>query len=183
MSLFKNKLTEQEATADIIYDITKQSQSSWPSIHNHFKHIYHDRFVIVNEQMAIFDLTLACIAQEMQAVKNLFPKEQAARIEKWIFECINTENWGKYAIEEVKKYSESFQNSVNPLAAIPARLLHKWLDKNIRNFEVETNGAKTGIIDPTLIISATLVIGFKGRWKQIKDKFELIEGDTSFENN
>src|SRR3989338_3586454 len=141
--------------------------------------------------MAAFDLALAAIAQDLQAVKNLFPKDQAERIEKWVLKCINTEDWGEYAVDEVKKYGEKFQKDIqnvnvggDPLSAIPARLLQRWLGKNIQNFDVEINGKKTGFIDPILLmmISSTLA-AFPGTWEKIKDNFNLIEGDMPFDEN
>ncbi len=106
MNLFKKKLTEQEAAAFVITGILKNAQSSWPALHKSFKDFFQDKFKILDENMASFDLSLAAIAQEMQALKNIFPKEQAERIEKWIFKCMESDEWGVYAIEEVKQYSK-----------------------------------------------------------------------------
>lgn len=191
MSLFKKKLTEQEAASHFILNIMKEAQSAWPEIYKSLKDSFKEKFVVEDEKMAAFDLALAAIAQDLQAVKNLFPKDQAERIEKWVFKCIDTKDYGEYAVDEVKKYEEKFQIDIqnintggDPLSAIPARLLQRWLGKNIQNFDVEMNGKKTGVISPVLLmmISSTLV-AFLGTWKKIKDNFNLIEGDIPFDEN
>ncbi len=185
MSLFKKKLTEQEAASHFVLYIIKEAQEAWPTIHKSLTDSFKEKFVVEDEKMAAFDLALAAIAQDLQAVKNLFPKDQAERIEKWVLKCIDTDDYGEYAVDEVRKYGEKFQKDVqnisaggDPLSAIPARLLQRWLGKNIQNFDVEMNGKKTGIISPVLLmmVSSTLA-AFLGSWKKLKDDFNLIEGD------
>jgi hypothetical protein len=191
MALFNKKLTEQEAASQFVLYIMKEAQDAWPTIHKSLKDSFKEKFVVEDEKMATFDLALAAISQDLQAVKNLFPKDQAERIEKWVLKCIDTEDFGEYAVDEVKKYGEKFQKDIqninaggDPLSAIPARLLHRWLGKNIQNFDVEMNGKRTGIISPILlmIISSTLA-AFLGTWKKLKDNFNLIEGDIPFDEN
>ena len=191
MSLFKKKLTEQEAASHFVLYIIKEAQDAWPTIHKSLVDSFKEKFVVEDEKMAAFDLALAAIAQDLQAVKNLFPKDQAERIEKWVLKCIDTEDYGEYAVDEVKKYGEKFQKDVqnistggDPLSAIPARLLQRWLGKNIQNFDVEMGGKKTGIISPVLLmmISSTLA-AFLGSWKKLKDDFNLVEGDIPFDEN
>lgn len=189
MSLFKEKLTEQEAASQFVLCIIKEVQDAWPTIYRHLKDSFKEKFVIEDEKMAMFDLALAAIAQDLQAVKNLFSKDQAERIEKWVLKCIDTEDWGEYAVDEVKKYGEKFQKDIqninaggDPLSAIPARLLQRWLGKNIQNFDVEINGKKTGIINPLLLTMVTnTFIAFTGEWKRLKDNFEIVEGNLPFD--
>lgn len=191
MSLFKKKLTEQEAASHFVLYIIKEAQNAWPTIHKNLTDSFKEKFVVEDEKMAAFDLALAAIAQDLQAVKNLFPKDQAERIEKWVLKCIDTEDYGEYAIEEVKKYGEKFQKDIqnistggDPLSAIPARLLQRWLGKNIQNFDVEMGGKKTGIISPVLLMMvSSMLAAFLGSWKKLKDDFNLIEGDIPFEEN
>ena len=42
----------------------------------------------------------------MQAVRSLFPKEQAERIEVRVVKCFESREWGAYAIDELKEYGE-----------------------------------------------------------------------------
>lgn len=191
----KELLTEQEAAMYFVADLVTETKDAWPAIYKELKGAFEEKFVIEDERMAPFDLALAAIALNLQAPKNLFPKDQAERIEKWVFKYIDeiwremaTEEWGDYAVEEVKKYAEKFQKAVehleNPTSAIPARLLHRWLGRGIENFEVEMNGEKTGIISLQLIMMATAALSrFIGFWKSIKNDFDLVEGDLPFEDD
>jgi hypothetical protein len=191
VSLFKKKLTEQEAASHFVLYIIKEAQNAWPTIHKNFKDSFREKFIVEDEKMAVFDLALAAIALDLQAVKNLFPKDQAVRIEKWVLKCIDTEDWGEYAVDEVKKYGEKFQKYIqnisaggDPLSAISARLLQRWLGNNIKNFDVEINGNKTGIISPILLIEVSSIFTYlHGNWKRLKDNFRVVEGDTPFDKN
>ena len=183
MSLKKN-LTEQEAACYCVAYIIKEVQNAWPTIREDLKDYLGQKFVVQDEEKAAFDLALAAIALDLQAVGNLFPKDRAERIEKWVLKCIDTEDWGEYAVDEVKKYGEQFQEGIqnvdtggDPLSAIAGRLLHRWLGKDIQNFDVEIAGKKTGIIDPLLLTTVSgMLVGFAGTWKGLKDNFKIIEG-------
>ena len=139
--------------------------------------------------MAAFDLALAAIAQDLQTVKNLFPQEQAERIEKCVLKDIDIEGLGEYAIDEVKKYGERIQTDIqnisagsDPISAIPARLLQRWLGKNIQNFVLdEISDEKTGVINP-IILSMIIEVffAFLGYWKKLKDNFNIVEGNIPF---
>lgn len=189
MSHFKEKLTEQKAAAQSVQNIMKEVQAEWPRIYKSFKDKFKEKFIVEDETRAAFDLALAVIAQDLLAIKNLFMKDQAERIEKWVYKCIDTEDWGKYAIEEVKKYEEIFHKEIinaggDPMIAIPAHLVLRWIGKNINNFDLEMNGKKTGILNPVLLrmVMDTLT-AFPRTWKRIKDNFDLIEGDLPLDFN
>ncbi len=186
---FKKKLTELDAATLFVLYITKEVEKEWPTIYKSLKDTFKENFVVEDESMATFDLVLAAIAQDLQAVKNLFPFEQAERIENWVLRLIANEDLGEYSVDEVKKYGKKFQKEVqsiesggDPLSAIPGRLLHRWLGENIKNFKVELNGKKTGLISPILIMMVSqILMGFVGTWKRLKEEFKLVEGDSPLE--
>jgi hypothetical protein len=191
MSLFKKKLTEQEAAAHFVLHVMTESQNIWPETHKLLKETFKEKFVVEDETMAAFDFALAAIAQSLQPINNLFPKDQAKRVEQYVFECIDTEDYGEYAKDEVRKYSEAFKESVktieiggNTLEVISVRLLHRMLGEKIRNFEVKISEEEAGVISPLLVMAITnVLISFAGTWKHIKDNFKLIEGDLSQKTN
>jgi len=197
MPFFKKKLTEQEAALQFIGYIMNEASTAWPTIYEELKDTFQDQFVLEHEKMANLDLSLAAIALDLQAIKNLFPNIQAERIEKWVYECFNPLIWGEYPVEEIKKYRKEFQEhtpnmyvGINPLSAVSARLLHRWLGENIHNFEIDMgdfgNGKKTGIVSVSpqlqMMVDSSL-IGFIGTWKRLKDEFKLIEGDLPLDEN
>lgn len=177
VSQFNKKLTEQEAVSYFILSVIKEAQDKWPTIHKALIDSFKDKFVVEDEKRAPFDLALAAIAQDLQAVQNLFPKDQAERIEKSVLKCVDMEGWGKYPSDEIKKYRDEFQHVLqniktdgDPLMSIPEHLLQQWLGKNIQNFKMEIGGEKTGFIEP-LILSMIFVTlsGFSPIWKKLKD--------------
>ena len=184
MSVLKKQITEQQAAAQFVLSVMQETKDAWPNVYKGLRDTPGGKFAVENETMAIFDLSLAVLAQEVQTLENLLSREQAERIYKWVLHCIDSAEQGEYARREVEEYGEVFQDSIeageNPLGAIAARLLHRWLGENITNFEVEISGKKTGNISPILVLQVVDIlicsIGI-GRWKRIKENFELIEGD------
>lgn len=191
MSLFKKEITESEAAAYVVGAILKEAQDVWPRLYSALQNIDKDKFVVEDETMASFDLALAIIAQEQQAVYNLFPKDQAERIDKWVLHCIDTKDWGEYALGEVNAYGEKVRNALqnvnsggDPLSAIPARLLHRWVGKSIHKFDLEVDGTKTGIINPFhLTMLAAQFHALTGKWKAIQERYDLIESDIPLDDN
>lgn len=193
----KQQLSEAKIATDFVLYAIQESQKLWPIIYKNFKDMYKDKFVITDEMMAPFDLTLATVAENLQSVRNIFPKESAERIEKWIKKCVNTEDHGEYALFEIQKYDEMFNKTINdtmtssgtfqgmnPLDTIAVCLLHRWLGKDIRKFEVEMNGKKTGIIDPILISLTThALVSLVIQWGKLKEQFEITEDDMPVDDN
>jgi hypothetical protein len=188
--ILKKALTEQEAAALFVVSMLRGTQHAWPTVFKTLKELREEKFLVEDQSKAALDLGLAAIAQGLQAVKNLFPIDQSARIEKlvltWVFKCMDTKDRGDYAVGEVKEYGAAFQkeSKIGPefaLGAIPGRLLHRWLGEGINDFEGEIGGKKTGLIDVMLMAETTnVVIGFSGTWKQFKDKFKLVEGAPKY---
>ena len=187
----KSVITELKAAAQSNEQVLRRAQAEWPAIYQRFRVTLGDRFRVGNEQMAPFDLALAAIALDLQAIKNLFPADQAKRIEGWVEKLLDTREWGEYAISEVRAYGRQFQKEVetvekggDPISAIPTRLLRRWLGDDIRRFDVEMGSKKTGFIDPILVCMAVeTLMPFAGTWKSIRDQYELVEEDLPTDFN
>src|SRR3989339_863496 len=80
--------------------------------------------------------------------------------------------------EKFQKDIQNIKTGGDPLSTIPARLLQRWLGKNIQNFDVEMNGKKTGIISPVfLMMVSSMLVAFAGTWKKriMTSDIELVE--------
>jgi hypothetical protein len=168
-------VTEQQAASDFVRCMLEESARAWPSTYEALKESLGDRFVVEDEKMASFYWSLAAISLGLQGLTNTLPAEQARRIENWIFIDMNDQ----WAIDEVKQYEAAYQKGLverlDPLGGIIGRLLHRWLGKNIRNFEAEIDGTKTGGIDVWVMLEAekalaALATGWS--WKNIRDKLQ-----------
>lgn len=178
----KPSISEQEAAGQFCISIAMTAQGAWPVISKHLKDCYKEKFVFVDETVACYDLGLAIMALELEAVKNTFSPGQTGRIYSWILKCLDTPEWGGYSKEEFKEYQKAFEEDLksneNPLCGIAARLLCRWLGKAIKDFEMNFKGKATGIIDPLLVMQVSGILApFLGYWKGIKDKYTLTESD------
>ncbi len=186
MSIFKKKLDEQLAANSFVLAVIKETKERWPGIYQVLREgVNGEYFIVEDEEGAQYNLALAGIAQGLQAVKNLFTKEQAERFELFILKVMA--NNSEYAVEEIKEYGSQFQNAIlnikdgaHPEEAIPTRLLQRWLGSNIKYFYVEINGKKTEIISPILVMEVGVIMATFPKnwsWKQVSANYKLIKGD------
>jgi hypothetical protein len=186
----KPLLTEQEAAVYSIGFHLNKAQQKWPYIFDLFKTAYPEKFRVRDETMAQYELFLYAIAFDLQVVHNLYPKEQASRIERWVLKSLGREKeWGEYSVCQVNMYSSQLRDlestdADNPFTAVSMNLLHHWLGEDLRNFEAEIDGQKLGIYDTLFTCMAMgiplLVVGF---WKSTNSRFELVEGDFPLEDD
>lgn len=205
--LGRQKITESQAVGQVRSSVSNAVQQKWQAIYSDLRGMFGAQFVIPNESLAKYDLSLAATALDMQALPNLFSAEQARRIEKWIYVSIAPISAGfpsakgsreqeEYARGELHEYGKAFQEdlaaltsgnsglSSNPVDAVSHRLLHRWLGEHIAAFGVELAGKNTGLISPILIMAVSAILcqfPFVGGWKQIQQNFDLIPEDLPFE--
>lgn len=80
----KNEMTEQEAAARFVNYLMQAALKTWPTIKSTMQEFYKDKFTVEDEETAAYNLGLALIAQDLQAIPNLFPSDQAKRLEAWV---------------------------------------------------------------------------------------------------
>ena len=181
MGLFKIEITEQEAALHFVRAQIEQARETWPIIYQNIKNHHGEDFKIKDEESALFDLALAAIALDLQAVKNIFQEERASRIKTWVYKSIEFDDWELDVHNELNEYTKVYENAIltiesggSPHTAIPGRLAHRWLGENIRKFEIEINEKKTGAISPLLIMDISITLStFIGKWKKLSSKYKL----------
>jgi hypothetical protein len=185
MSFQKEKISEEQAAAKFVAKTTECVGASWTTIYQGMKDIFEGSFVIKDQTQAAFDLTLASMALGLQAIRNLNQKQQAERLQAWIMRCVNTKEYGEYAISEIKEYDQAFQKGIegisqgkDPIMAVSARLLHSWLGSNLQQFEIDVGDKKTGIVNPLLVMmTADVLMQYASIWKALCDAFEVLGSD------
>lgn len=181
----KAVISEMKAAAESQAYVFRMAQERWPAIYKMFREMLGDKFRVDDERIAIYDLGLAATAFDLQAVQNLFPAPQAKRITDWVMKLLDSKEWGEYSISEVEAYGDAFQHEVvrigkggDPMSAIPARLLRRWLGERVQDFELEIGGKKTGYMDPIMVsLAMDVLTPFAGTWKAIRDRSQLVEED------
>ena len=175
----KKKVTEEEASRQFVLAKVQHALEAWPETYASLRRTFGAEFAVQDEVMAPFDLLLASMTVDIKSLRNLFPREQADRIRKYILKYARSPEYGKYTMDEIKAYEKVYDKSLKepslPTDAVAARLLHRWLGANIRRFEVEVGGKKAGVISPLLVMAAMAAVTENPAWKVIKDNFELVK--------
>ncbi|MGD0352926.1 MAG: hypothetical protein ABSB38_05475 [Dehalococcoidia bacterium] len=180
MSLFKKEITEEEASRQFVLAKLQEGNEWWQQTYAGLKDTFGEKFIIQDENMGIFDLLLAKIALHINSLRNLFPSAQSKRIRGHILKYVTSLEHADYTINEMQEYERVYNESVrlteNPIDAIAARLLRKWLGERIVDFEFEFFDKKTGAISPMLLFFVDNIVTEGSGWKIIKDNFNIIEG-------
>ncbi|MDI6816316.1 MAG: hypothetical protein QME41_03860 [Actinomycetota bacterium] len=186
MTFLKKKISEHEAAAVFVLSIFQAVEKAWPDILNDFESYFKNEVAIPNDDFATFNLSLAITSLELSALWNLFPRDQAERLANESMKCIEqmctSEEYKDYAHEVMQVYTNSISDALDgpesPLEYVSIGLLYLWLGEQIKNFEVEIDGQKTGHLSPVLItVMSGLIaehIGL-GRWKNAKDSLRFIK--------
>ena len=182
----KGQMTEREAVIRVNQHMINSAIQVWPGLCKNIEAIAGFPLHVADEEQVVFDLSLAAIALDLQAVRNLYPKTQAERIDAWAYKLAYSARFGDYAFKELRRYSEAFQselqlvgNDGNPLGVVSGLLLHRWLGDELKTHEVVFQGKKTGLLNPLLLAAVNEALcapPFVGTWKYVKDNFVLVEG-------
>lgn len=187
MGLFKKKVTELDASLAFTQHIMNTAYAQWSDIYAGLQEAHGGKFIVNDETFAPFDLCLAEIALQMEALQNLYPQDQADRLRRHVLNIMNSPEYGEYCAQEIEAYRGAWHEALNssePLDvthAIPARLLHRWLGSRLREFAAQVKGQPSDIISPLLVTHVmTIVMGFLPTfWKGFKEQFELVPGDLT----
>jgi hypothetical protein len=186
MVKIKKKLNESEAVRLVTQQMIAGAMRAWPRVFQNIQLATDGKIgaYIRNEEQAVFDLMLACSAVDLQVVRSLFPREQAARLETKVYAAGHSEKYGDYAQREVRRYSEEFQKEIgrvenggDPLGVIAGLLLYRWLGDGLAKFVVP--GLNEETISPILVDAVVGVVcspySGVGTWKEVAENFDLIE--------
>jgi hypothetical protein len=77
------------------------------------RQLIHDDALVLDDQFAPFEFALAVMVTQMQALPNLLPPEQAARLRSQIMECLcSDETVGTYPKEAIEEYQSAWDRSL-----------------------------------------------------------------------
>ena len=107
MFSLKKKITEQEIATSFVLFSFRGARDHWPKVKKNIQKSF-EKISFEDERKAQLDLALAIIAQEMQAVENLFPEKQAERINRWVIQIINMQEDGEYSVKTTERYYVNF---------------------------------------------------------------------------
>jgi len=175
------QLGEREAARGLVGTIYADVVEAWSEIYKGLRQTLGKGFAVDDEAAAAFDLGLAVLAMETDSLKNLFPREQASRLARWSLQYAAGPEWLEYAEAELREYRKAFREREtiesfdNPMGALPARLLRRWLGQRVEKFEAEFDGVRTGHISVFARNCVTaLLLPLVGRWKRIRDAYAIV---------
>lgn len=178
MTLFKQKITEDEIVEGFLDLTIKAVQDFWPSFYNNFQSIAESmigkQIKVKDEDMASYFLYCSIVAQNIVFIKTNYPDEQAKRLIDKIkigFSPENSKEALKILDAFITDFSEETTNHSSPIDSATVRLLKLWLDED--NIEKICDGE---YISPFLLTSLrNITLHYYGGWSRVKKKYKIIE--------
>jgi hypothetical protein len=178
----KSLLSEQEVVTHFVSLVLEETKRKWPSIYESYKsHLHDGSFAVRDEIRAPYDLCFATIALNLESIQNLYPSEQANRIESKLLKYLSQiVGWGSYAANEVRRYTELFRSELlemgqghYPIGAIAYRLHRQWFGAVYEDMDKQTKVA-------LMTIAMTFLPEFVELWTSVNADFQIVEGESEF---
>lgn len=169
----KRKISELKAASLFVVNMVEDVQENWSSIISELVPLLGKSVQRMDTEQVKFDFVLAVIAAQMQALSNLFPVDQAARIREHIFKYISSLDLGSYAIDSLKEYEHAWKASLDAREPPWDGLASILYDKIGCNKSVSVGDAK--VKSPILLVGLGSAIVRLGRawWKDFISAYEL----------
>ena len=170
----KKKISELEAAGIFVVSMVRGVQDTWPSIVSELASLLGEDVQRMDTEQVKFDFVLAVIAVQMQALSNLFPADQAARIREHVLKCISSPDLGTYPIDSLKEYEHAWKASLDAREPPWGSLASILYDKIGCNKSVSVGDAK--VKSPILLVGLGSAIVRLGRawWKDFISAYELV---------
>lgn len=157
----KPSVREREAAEACFGVLVSSSNRDWPSTTEQLKKI---GIKVNDESNGRFFFLLGRIATEMQAIPNLFPVDQAARLRTYWLEVSSPPEFGSEPLEIILEYEAAWKHSINQ-GAMPfyglGEVFCNLMDVQCHPHQWQYVG---------------MVIGLPvGVWKAMKEKYRLLK--------
>lgn len=170
----KPKLREGEVAALFVRTLLQETLAAWPTLVGQWRELLQVELRKLDSKWAEFEFGMACIAIQAQAIVNLFPKEQAARLSAAVLAVLDAPDLASAGLEAYSVYSaawtDALQANTRPHDAIAA----VFFDRVGLRDAVDVAGVK--FKDPLLLIvlSSSMVTLGGAWWKTVASKYELV---------
>ena len=170
----EKKLSEFEAAVMFGLMITKGVKQHWPEIASELKGMLLIEDSFLDDQYASFEFGLAVIANQIQALPNLLPADQASRVREYVMQCISSPELGEYPREAIQEYQNAWDQALEQLEPPFSGIASVLYDKLGYRSAVELG--KTRFKDPLFLMALSeKVLYFGGPWwKTVTEEYTLV---------
>ncbi len=175
MGLFgEPKISEAVIAGQFVIHVCKGVQESWPKIVDELRQLFRDDASVLDDEFAPFEFALAVVATQMQALPNLLPPDQAARLRSHIVRCLCSDEVGTYPTEAIDEYQLAWDRSLQvpepPYFGIASVLFDK-----LGCSEAVSIGKASFKSPITLMALGSAVVTFGGVfWKAAVSQYRIV---------
>mgnify|MGYP001620200477 CR=1 FL=1 len=162
----RRKMNEADASILFVQSILKAGRDTWPGLVRNVQSLLEHDTAKINQDLAAFEFSIACLACQAEAIPNLFPGQQGARILWHTLDTIRNLPFGGVAIEAFGNYKTTWSRALEQ-GEIPSDAVANLLCERIGLVAaVDILGIR--FRDPLLIelIGEAVVTTPAGWWKQ-----------------
>lgn len=170
----KEKISELQAAGQFVLSIVTPIQHEWPNIAADITRMLQLKQPISTDPYAGFEFALAVLAEEIQALPNLLPSEQADRIREHVLRCISSPDLGNYPRDAICEYESAWNQCIQQDEPPFGRMASILYDKLECQRTGEFGHAK--FKDPLLLMALSEKIIMIGGnwWKNAIQRYTLV---------
>ncbi len=108
----KPRVSELNIAGQFVRHFFQSVQSSWPDIRKDLSGVLGEDAATLDGEIAPFEFVIAAIAVQIQALANLLPPDQAARIRDHVIRCLCSDELGTYPSDAIDEYQAAWDESL-----------------------------------------------------------------------
>jgi hypothetical protein len=173
----KDRVFEHQAAGLFVSAILLGAREEWPSIADQINQLLESvgcEGRVPQDDGAAFEFILAIIAEQIQALPNLFSGQQARRLRDWIVRSISAPDLGTYPADAIEEYQDAYDECQAkhepPFVGIASLLF----DKLGVGSTLAVGGAEFKHPVALMALSEHIVKFGGPWWKEAVDRYELV---------
>lgn len=174
--LGKKKIAEHQATGAFVASILQSAREAWPSVADQLQPFIDQEISLPDDDVwAPFEIGMATLAVESQAIFHLLPKDQADRVTVLIHRCIDSPELKGVGKMRFDNYCQLWRDSVEA-AEIPFNGIASLLYDRL-GLKSTTNLGSAMVKSPlTLMMLGDIVMRIgNGWWKRFLGDYKLLD--------
>jgi len=174
----KPTITEAQAASLFVMATLTYVRDTWASVVEGLEPIFALTGLdpeVLADSFAPYEFWLAAMPMQMQALNNLIGVSQAQRLRGYVFQCLETQELGRYPTDAIGEYEQAWSDALSseqaPHAALAAVLAQRLgLDSTIRI----GNGLFHDPVFLTALAVEVVKVGALPSWKELTSKYRIV---------
>jgi hypothetical protein len=169
----KQNLSEMKIAGQYVVKVAEKVRQVWPKISNDLKKIFPRECFDFESEDAMLDFMLAVIANDLPALPNLLPQDQAKRIHEYVIKCVSSKELGSYPREVLEAYQKEWNRSIKegipPFYGIANQLYEQLkIENKMKHHDAEFK------VPLKMMVLVEAINSIDYPWKNVIEEYNIV---------